>query len=223
MRSRRPGRWIRSARSGPPVRPARRSHPRGGRRGTAVARRLRRAGSARAVPHWARPAPWRGVGWPRVARRGTGWWRSGRGRCEARRVPRTRRGPARRPAACFAARPRHPGRIRASGSSAPGALAGAVRSVPGTRRRPRPAPGRSGRLPLPPPSRHLLPGPCGTSVLYRRRPGGELGGRRAPSFPAPRRLHQWLLTTKRENRNGKDCDERPAERLAGWSGSGPGR
>jgi hypothetical protein len=39
---------------------------------------------------------------------------------------------------------------------------------------PQPAPWRSGLLS--PPSRHFLPGPCRTSILYRRRPGGELGG-----------------------------------------------
>ena len=34
--------------------------------------------------------------------------------------------------------------------------------------------------------------------MYRRRPGGELGGRRAPTFPAPRRLHHRRLKTTSE-------------------------
>ena len=37
---------------------------------------------------------------------------------------------------------------------------------------------------------HLLPAPRGTSNRYGHRPGGELGGRRAPSSPAWRGLHQ---------------------------------
>ena len=161
--------------------------PRGGRRETARARRPRRAGSARAVQLRARPTPWPGAGWPSGARRGTGWWRSGRARSAARRAPRTRRDPARRPAACPAGRPRRPGRIRASGSSAPAAPGGTARSAPGTPRRPRPAPWRSGRLS--PPSRHLLPAPCRTYIVYGHRPGRELGGWRAPTFPALPRLH----------------------------------
>src|SRR5262249_56915947 len=70
-------------------------------------------------------------------------------------------------------------------------LEGAARSAPGRRRRPRAGALPSGRQS--PPARHLLPAPCGTSILYRRRPGGELGGSRAASFPAPRRLHHRRL------------------------------
>ena len=115
------------------------------RRGMARARRPRRAASARAVPRWARPTPWPAAGRPSGARSGTGWWRSGRARCAATPVPRSPRGPARRPATCPAGRPRRPGTIRASGSSARGARGGTARSARGTRRRPRPAPWPSGR------------------------------------------------------------------------------
>jgi hypothetical protein len=125
--------------------------------------RLRRAGSARAVQPWACPTPWPGVGSPTDARRGTCWWRSGRAMSGSRRVPRTLRDPARRPAACPGGRPRRPGRIRASGSSAPVALGGAARSALGTPRRPQPAPLRSGRLSPAPLSCHLSPAPCRTS------------------------------------------------------------
>src|SRR5262249_57862784 len=43
------------------------------------------------------------------------------------------------------------------------------------------------------PHRPLLPAPCRTSILYRRRPACELGGRRAASSPASRRLHHRRL------------------------------
>src|SRR4029453_8265902 len=60
------------------------------------------------------------------------------------------------------------------------------RTALGTRRRPRPAPVRSGRLS--PPSRHLLLAPCRTFILYRHRPRRELGARCAPNFPTARCL-----------------------------------
>ncbi len=68
VRSRRPGRWLRSARSGPPGRSARRSHLRAGRPDTAPAIRLRRGGSARAVRHRGCPRLGPGVGSPSEAR-----------------------------------------------------------------------------------------------------------------------------------------------------------
>ena len=75
---------------------------------------------------------------------------------------------------------------------------------------PGPRPARSGRL-SPLTRVTFFPHPVALPSWYRRRPGGELGGRRAPSFPTPRRLHRWLSnnTNDRENRNGKDRDERP--------------
>ena len=50
--------------------------------------------------------------------------------------------------------------------------------------------------------RHGLLGLAGfvVTVVAACRPGGELGGRPAPSFPAPRRLHQWLVTTPAKGR-----------------------
>ena len=85
-------------------------------------------------------------------------------------------------------RPRHPGRIRASGSSAPAAPGGAARSAPGTRRRPRPAPWRSGRLP---PSR-ASPSSRTRSHFHPCTDTGRAANwaaRRAPSFPASRCTH----------------------------------
>jgi len=50
--------------------------------------------------------------------------------------------------------------------------------------------------------RHGLLGLAGfvVTVVAACRPGGELGGRPVPSFPAPRRLHQWLVTTPAKGR-----------------------
>ena len=100
--------------------------------------------------------------------------------CAARRVPRTRRSPARRPAACPGGRPRRPAASRASGSSAPGAPAGAARSALGTRRRRRPAPRRRSAR------RHVH--------HLRRRIAVDTGPSRtgrppSPSFPMSRCLH----------------------------------
>src|SRR6266852_8933837 len=107
--------------------------------------------------------------------------------CAATRVPqRTRRCPARRPASSPGRRPRRPGRIRASGSSAPAAPAGETRPAPGPPLHPRPAPVREDRLsPSCAPSFRTTP----TSARYIHRPGRELGGSRAPSFPVPRCMH----------------------------------
>src|SRR5215469_12507649 len=99
-----------------------------------------------------------------------------------------RPGPARRPAACPAARPRRPGTIRASGSSAPATPGGTPRSAPRTPRRPRLAPGRSGPIPAAP---QASPSSCTgrIPILYVHRAGGGLGGSRTPSFPALRCIH----------------------------------
>ena len=44
--------------------------------------------------------------------------------------------------------------------------------------------------------------------MYRRRPSGELGGRLAPTFPAPRRLHHRRLKAG-ERLFGETSDKKP--------------
>src|SRR4029077_3509486 len=84
--------------------------------------------------------------------------------------------------------------IRASGSSAPAAPAGGTRPAPGTPRHPPPAPVREDRLS--PSCAPCFREPRRTSARYIHRPRRELGGSRAPSFPAPRCIHYqgWSKT-----------------------------
>jgi hypothetical protein len=91
------------------------------------------------------------------------------------RAPRSRTGPARRPAASPGPRPQRPAASRGSGSSAPAARADTGRSAAGMPRRPPPGPGRSGsRSPQHPPTRspRVL-----TSIANpaRARPGRHTG------------------------------------------------
>src|SRR5262249_57147995 len=89
-----------------------------------------------------------------------------------------------------------------------------------TRHRPRRGPWRSGRLP--PPSRHLLPASCRTSIVYGRQPEGELGGWRAPTIPVPSRLHHrrpWNESTDPRDRHDRSAWPLRQRWLATTSGS----
>ena len=214
---------VRPDRSGPPGRAAHRSRLPARRPETAATIRPRRGGSALGVRPQARPIPSPGAGQPRGARPDTGWWRLGTARCAARRGPRTRRGPARRSAACSGGHPRHPRRIRASDSSAPAAREGTAPSAPGTPHRPRPGPSRSHRLPSPSPSPSsgALP-----HVHHVQAPAGERTGRptggQFPAAAAPTSMACDNASGK-ENRHRKDRDQRTAEHLPRRSGPGSDR
>jgi len=127
-------------------------------------------------------------------------------RTEAR--PSNPRGPARHQAASPAARPRRPGRIRASGSSAPAAPGGTARSAHGTPRRPGPRLVIRSAVTAPtltsPLSRALRRALCRTSGTDPGRGANWAAGGRLVSRPRGLCMGGSRQRQPRENRNGKD-------------------